>query len=94
MKDVVYMNKLYDCYGNLLTDKQKEYFEDYYINNLSISEISENNGVSRAAAHKNIKDLESKLQQFENNLKLIEKFNKILELVENTDLYDKIKRII
>ena len=35
MEDVVYFNELYDLYGDLLTDKQKEYFEEYYFNNLS-----------------------------------------------------------
>ena len=42
MEDVVYYNNLYDLYGELLTDKQREYFEDYYFNNLSFSEMAEN----------------------------------------------------
>ena len=46
---------LYDFYGELLNDKQREYFEDYYFNNLSLGEISENTGLSRNAMHKNIK---------------------------------------
>ena len=33
MEDIVYYNDLYDLYGDLLTKKQKEYFEDYYFNN-------------------------------------------------------------
>lgn len=94
VKDIVYMNRLYDCYSSLLTTKQKEYFEDYYFNNLTLSEISENNKVSRAAVHKNLKDLESKLYQFETNLKLIEKFDNILKVVEKTSFYEEIKRII
>ena len=41
MEEVVYYNKLYDMYGELLTDTQKKYFEDYYFNNLSYSEMSD-----------------------------------------------------
>ena len=39
MEDVVYFNELYDLYGDLLTDKQREYFEEYYFNNLSYAEM-------------------------------------------------------
>ena len=37
MEDIVYYNELYDLYGELLTDKQRKYFEDYYFYNLSFS---------------------------------------------------------
>ena len=37
MEDVVLFNELYDLYGGLLTEKQREYFEDYYFNNMSFS---------------------------------------------------------
>ena len=40
MHDVIYFNELYDIYGKLLTEKQREYFEDYYFNNLSFSEMA------------------------------------------------------
>ena len=33
MEEYVYYNELYDLYGDLLTDKQKKYFEDYYFSN-------------------------------------------------------------
>ena len=51
----LYIISLYDIYNSLLTDKQKLYFEDYYFNNLSLSEMSENYEVSRNAIHKQIK---------------------------------------
>ena len=38
---------LYDVYGVLLTDKQKSYFEEYYFDDLSFSEIALNHGISR-----------------------------------------------
>ena len=39
MEEYIYYNSLYDCYQSLLTEKQKKYFEDYYFENLSLSEI-------------------------------------------------------
>ena len=64
-KDVVLFTELYDCYGKLLTDKEQNYFKDYYEEDLSLSEIAENNDVSRSAVQKSIKNLEDKLLDYE-----------------------------
>ena len=48
---------LYDYYGGLLSDKQKEYFEQYYFENLSLSEMAENLNISRNAIHKVLKNI-------------------------------------
>ena len=64
---------LYDYYGELLSDDNKKYFEDYYFDNLSLSEIAENNGISRNAVHKHIKLTEEKLMFYENKLSLYKK---------------------
>jgi len=82
MEDVVYFNELYDLYGELLTDKQKDYFEDYYFNNLSFSEMAENYGVSRNAIFKQIHIVTDKLKEYEKILCLFEKRNKLIELSE------------
>lgn len=73
---------LYDVYGQLLTDKQQKYFEDYYFNNLSLSEISENEGITRNAIHKHIKDAIDKLEYYEVNIKVLEKTKKIIKFSE------------
>ena len=93
---ILYLNDLYDYYGNLLTSKQQEYFEDYYLNNLTLSEIAENNNISRNAIHKQIKDAESKLEMFEENLKLLEKRKQIEKLIKNLDynLKEQIEELI
>lgn len=80
MEDIVYYNDLYDLYGDLLTKKQKEYFEDYYFNNLSFSEMADNYGVSRNAIFKQIHIVTNKLEEYEDKLKLLEKKNKLIEL--------------
>lgn len=94
MKDIVYLSKLFDFYGELLTEKQQENFKDYYFNDLTLSEISENALVSRAAIHKNLKEIETKLYYYEEKLKMVEKLEKIEELLKNTPVYDKLKEII
>ncbi|KFZ26974.1 MAG: putative DNA-binding protein [Candidatus Izimaplasma bacterium HR2] len=62
--------ELYDLYQALLTDKQKEYFESYYFDNFSITEISENMNVSRNAIHDQLKKTVNKLNDFEEKLNL------------------------
>ena len=93
---MVELTILYDYYGELLTDKQRLYFEDYYFNDLSLQEIAENNDISRNAVHKSLKDIVSKLNYYEEKLKLYEKGKEIDKLIENIDenLKNKIKELI
>lgn len=88
----IYYVELFDYYGDLFTEKQKEYFVDYYFNNLTLQEIADNNGVSKNAIHKNIKDILKKLDYYEEKLSLYNNRLKILELLENVD--DKLKEEI
>lgn len=85
MEDLVYYNDLYDIYSSLLTEKQREYFEDYYFENLSFSEMAENYNVSRNAIFKQIKITKEKLDEFESALNLYTKKQKILSMIENTN---------
>lgn len=94
MEEVIYYNNLYDCYNNLLTEKQKSYFEDYYFNNLSLSEIADNLNVSRNAAYKQIKNVVEKLIEYEDKLHLYDKKNKILDVIDDNKLKKKIEDIV
>lgn len=88
---------LYDYYGELLTDKQKVYFEDYYFNNLTLSEIGENNDVSRSAVQKQLKDIEEKLFNYEEKLNIIDRNKKIeilLREIDNIELRNKITELL
>ena len=88
---------LYDFYGELLNDKQKSYFEDYYFNNLSLGEISENENVSRNAVHISIKIIERKLYNYEEKLKLYQKsqeLNEIADNIQDEKLRERIKNIL
>jgi len=68
-----YYNLLFDCYESLLTEKEREYFINYYIEDLSLKEIAENSKVSRSAVQKRIKDTTKKLEDFEKKLNILAK---------------------
>ena len=92
-----YFIMLYDFYSSLFSDKQKEYFEDYYFNNLSLAEISENIGISRNAVHKSIKLIEKKLNFYEENLSLYKKnirLNKIIEKISDENIKKELERLL
>ena len=92
MDKEIYLSSLYDYYKDLLTDKQKEYFEDYYFSNYSLQEIAENYEVSRNAVHKQLKEIENKLIDYEDKLNLLKKAEEIREII--SDLDDNIKEQI
>lgn len=62
---------LCQIYGKLLTEKQYQLIEDYYNRDLSLSEIAENNHITRQAARDNIKKGEKNLLEYESALELM-----------------------
>ncbi len=84
---------LYDYYGELLSNDNRKYFEDYYFDNLSLSEIAENNDISRNAVHKHIKSTEEKLMFYEEKLKLYEKDKKVRQKISKID-DERIKKVV
>lgn len=73
---------LLDFYGELLTKKQSEALKLYYDEDCSLSEIADNMSISRQGARDFIKRGEVQLGEFEDKLKLAERFLKISSLVE------------
>ena len=59
---------LYDCYGGMLTEKQREYIEMRYNQDLSLGEIAEIQGVSRQAVFDNLSITEALLRRMEENI--------------------------
>ncbi len=76
--------ELYDLYNNLLTEKQKGYFENYYFDDLSISEIAMNYNISRNGVYDQLKRVEDALLDYEAKLNLANKINKISSLDDFT----------
>ena len=88
---------LYDIYGMLLTSKQRLYFEDYYFKNLTLSEISLKYNISRNAIHKQLKVVETKLNEYESILKINRKdilLNEVLDQIEDQTIKNKLNKIL
>lgn len=96
----IYVNELYDIYGSLLTKKQQEIIELYYCDDLSLSEISEQLNVSRNAIYDCLKKGIKQLENYEKQLKLHQKQDKInkffneikIEYEEQISLIEKIEK--
>lgn len=89
-----YTIELYDIYGSLLTEKQRNYFEDYYFSDLSISEMAENYDISRNGVFDQIKRAVAALEDYENHLHLHEKFKKIDSLEMDSKLKEEILNLL
>ncbi len=68
---------LYDLYGELLTSKQKDILEKYYFYNLSLTEISDLENISRSAVLDSLNKSVKKLEEYEEKLKFEERIKKI-----------------
>lgn len=76
------MNFLFDFYQALLTDKQRSYMELYYLDDHSLGEIAESYEVSRQAVYDNIRRTEAMLEEYEDKLQLLEKFQQRQRVLE------------
>lgn len=72
-QDAFSMSLLLDYYGSLLTDKQKAYFDLYYNQDLSLSEIAEQEGISRQGVHDAVTRAEALLRDMERATGCVEK---------------------
>ena len=73
MEEKVKISMLCEFYGKLLTEKQYEFINDYYNNDLSLSEIAENNNITRQAVRDIIKKGEKKLFEYEEKLRFMKR---------------------
>lgn len=90
---------LYDFYGELLTEHQKQVYEDVVLNDLSLSEIAQNLGISRQGVHDLVKRCDKILKGYEEKLHLVERFMKCKEQIgkicELTDHYqDSVEEVM
>jgi len=79
------INFLFDFYHELLTPKQQKYMKMYYLEDLSLSEISELSSVSRQAVYDNIKRTEAMLETYEEKLHLYDKFKDRTDIIEKLE---------
>ena len=85
MEKIVEQAMLCDFYGELLTAHQRQIYEDVVFENLSLGEIAQEEGVSRQAVHDIVKRCDKALLEYEEKLKLVEKFISIKEKIEEID---------
>lgn len=74
MEKKVMQTFLYDFYGELLTEHQRNIYEDFVFNDLSLSEIAEEAGISRQGVHDLVKRCDRILEGYEEKLHLLERF--------------------
>ena len=91
MEKKVEISILLDIYSNLLTEKQYEFLNDYYNNDLSLSEIAENEGITRQAVRDNLKKGDNKLFEYEEKLGLMRK--QIMQEEQIANILSEISKI-
>ena len=82
MDEAVFRTMLFDFYGELLTDKQREYFDLHYNEDLSLAEIAESEGISRQAVWDIIRRGEDTLRRYESKTGLVARFARERELLD------------
>ncbi len=83
MKNQAYrMALLFDFYGDMLTDRQKEFYDLYYNEDLSLAEIAENYGISRQGVRDVIVRAEATLTELEEKTGIIRRFHKTQEQLQ------------
>lgn len=87
-KDFV-LTQLFDIYGALLTDRQRELFASYYLYDLSLSEIAEPEGKTRQNVYEQVKKVKQKLIEYEKLLGIKAKNDKIKILANQVGELDK-----
>ena len=91
MEKIAQQGFLYDFYGELLTEHQKQVYEDVVLNDMSLSEIAQEFGISRQGVHDLIKRCDKILRGYEEKLHLVERFlrsrERIARICELTDHY-------
>lgn len=91
MERIVEQAFLYDFYGELLTKHQQQIYEDFVLNDLSLSEIAAEYGVSRQGIHDIVKRCDKALAEYEEKLHLVEKFLDTKKKV--SEIYGLVKKL-
>jgi predicted DNA-binding protein YlxM (UPF0122 family) len=85
VKDLERIALLFDFYGPLLTERQQELLQAYYLEDLSLAEIAESEGVSRQAVHDLIKRSEAALLEYEEKLGFLREYQERQERLQRLE---------
>ena len=93
MENREYLCTLFDIYKELLTKTEKETFISYYMEDLSLSEIAENRGISKSSVGKTLSGAEEKLKEYESVLNKEQIKKELNNLLEENDINNLKKRL-
>ena len=85
LDEIVRLSYLYDFYGPLLKEKQRQIFENYVLDDYSLSEIAGEYGMTRQGVHDIVKRSSEKLEEYESKLKLYRRFRSARERLEKVE---------
>lgn len=85
MEKILEQTLLYDFYGELLTEHQKQIYEDVVLNDYGFSEVAQEQGISRQGVHDLVKRSSRILQEYESKLHLVERFLTIKRRIEEME---------
>jgi len=83
LEEIVRLSILFDFYGELLNAHKKQIFEDYVLNDLSLSEIALDQGISRQGVYDIVKRCSQELKDYESKLNLVCKFQSVKKKLGN-----------
>lgn len=93
MEKIVEQGLLYDFYGELLTEHQRRVYEDVVIHDMSLSEIAQEQGISRQGVHDLIRRCDRILAGYEERLHLLEKFNRVKDTIAQIERTSSEERV-
>lgn len=94
-EEYIHYNKLFDIYGNLLNEREKEIFALFYEEDLSLQEIADVRSVSKSAIGNTITTINHKLDIYEEKLGFLKKINDLetfVEKIEDKELQENIRK--
>ncbi len=86
MDKILEQTLLFDFYGELLTEHQKDIYTQFMLEDLSLSEIAQDAGISRQGVHDLVKRCQKILEGYEEKLHLVERFLSIKEKVHEMNM--------
>ena len=89
MEEKIRISMLLQIYGELLTEKQFEFMDYYYNEDLSLSEIAENKNITRQAVREILAKSKNKLEEYEEKVMFYEKINKINPILDKLEKTNK-----
>lgn len=97
IEEHIYYIKLFDLYGNLLNKREKEIFNLFYEEDLSLQEIANIREVSKSSIGSAITTINKKLENYESNLgfyKKVSELKKLINDIDNKEIKERFKKIL